>query len=222
MCASGRHVQAHEKALSERHSVNKANLRRPHTVWCQVYSSLEKVKLGRQWNAQRFPWGRARKTRNFGWEMEKARLPKELLGYRAVAEVNQSSVCGMNRKLDLTRTELQWTWGGQRFKGSVNGQGHRTRKWRSGEAGEIHEWAPGGRIIAGNSKSNDLESREEPSANLGYFESKGYQPLQMPVQSLPLSDAGWIAEDEWPPSQTSVSCNTRLIWEKYCFVSHLD
>lgn len=71
--------------------------------------------------------------------MEKARPAKEPLGYHAVAEVNQSSVCGMNWKLDLTRTELQWTWGGRRFKGSVNGGGHRTRKWRGGEAGEIHE-----------------------------------------------------------------------------------
>lgn len=72
--------------------------------------------------------------------MEKACPAKESLGYHAVAEVNQSSVCGMNRKLDLTRTELQWTWGGRRFKGSVNGGGgHRTRKLRGGEAGEIHE-----------------------------------------------------------------------------------
>lgn len=65
--------------------------------------------------------------------MEKARPAKEPLGYHAVAEVNQSSVCGMNWKLDLTRTELQWTWGGRRFKGCVNGGGD--TELGSGEAG---------------------------------------------------------------------------------------
>lgn len=64
--------------------------------------------------------------------MEKARPAKKSLVYHAVAEVNQSSVCGMNRKLDLTRTELQWTWGGRRFKGSVNGG---DTELGSGEAG---------------------------------------------------------------------------------------
>lgn len=49
------------------------------------------------------------------------------MGYHAVADVKQSSVCGMNRKLDLTRTELQWTWGG-----SVNGG---DTELGSGEAG---------------------------------------------------------------------------------------